>query len=840
MNILSKKYQQLFFSASIFFTFTSMCFSQVGYKWYEIGQLSQQSLNFIHEHNGYVLGDGGRIFRFDATNNSWQEEISNTTNNLRYMPAYALRVIVGDNGTVLSHFPQNYWLSIGPNNGVDFHSGLIRQINWGPNPGIFLYVVGKNGTIMRSKIIGDIEWQMINSPVNSQLNDIVWNTDAEYSIIAGNDGTILKSTDFGESWQQKYSGTTNDLNSVVFRGPDLIFIVGDNGTILKSSNRGETWQSINSGIGFDLLKVSAYTTYVSSFHFMRAVGKDGITIHSTNFGQTWRLDTIMYGQSFNSMVFNNPPSSFAVSSIGKLYQMRLDSLYLPSFPLAGNRIRNWISNTGIFNVQNFLNGNVIPGFEWPAFSGKYAFFSSGFNIIAKFNGEYRMTSASITGEYIPGYVNSSGEYDTDFRFKIYKVSQDMTSGSHWDYDNWGLMVPYGAPFVDVNNNGQFDPGIDKPGVENSAETIFLHMTDANPNSHQNWGGFGGGTLPLFAEVGVTAWSYNETHLQNVQLMKWNVKNRSNAIWEGTYFGIYSYPELGDATNDYVGCDTTLDLAYVYNATNQDGSGNGNSYGMNPPAAGITFLKTPNDLGMISFSKQFKSSHAPVLCERGPYYPYEVYNFMSGFKRDGTPWVIPNTSPPQTTKYTYSGDPESETGWTEFQGAVLNCDGSLTGQNVTTNHPGYRRFLLSTGADEFNVLPGESHTVVIAQLIARGNNHLNSVTRLKEYTDSIKYIYGTININNYTENIPDGFKLYQNFPNPFNPVTKIKFDVPRNEHVSLTVYNSLGQQVAVLVNQTLQPGSYEYTFNAGGLSSGVYFYSLSSVTFNETKRMLILK
>ncbi len=91
------------------------------------------------------------------------------------------------------------------------------------------------------------------------------------------------------------------------------------------------------------------------------------------------------------------------------------------------------------------------------------------------------------------------------------------------------------------------------------------------------------------------------------------------------------------------------------------------------------------------------------------------------------------------------------------------------------------------------------------------------------------------------NIPLNYKLFQNYPNPFNPATKIKFDIANGgENALLTVYNSAGQQIAVLVNETVKAGTYEVEFNAGMYSSGVYFYKLESGKFIEMKKMVLVK
>ena len=90
------------------------------------------------------------------------------------------------------------------------------------------------------------------------------------------------------------------------------------------------------------------------------------------------------------------------------------------------------------------------------------------------------------------------------------------------------------------------------------------------------------------------------------------------------------------------------------------------------------------------------------------------------------------------------------------------------------------------------------------------------------------------------NIPDNFALYQNYPNPFNPSTAIEFRVPSYGFVSLKVYDVLGREVATLVDERLNPGTYTVTFDGSGLASGMYFYRLSTACGIFSKTMMLLK
>jgi len=101
------------------------------------------------------------------------------------------------------------------------------------------------------------------------------------------------------------------------------------------------------------------------------------------------------------------------------------------------------------------------------------------------------------------------------------------------------------------------------------------------------------------------------------------------------------------------------------------------------------------------------------------------------------------------------------------------------------------------------------------------------------------------VQNISTSIPREFKLYQNYPNPFNPVTRIRFDVPKingyeTRSVRLTLYDMFGRELAMLINQELEPGSYKIDLDAAKYPSGLYFYKLVTHGFTDTKKMLVIK
>lgn len=112
--------------------------------------------------------------------------------------------------------------------------------------------------------------------------------------------------------------------------------------------------------------------------------------------------------------------------------------------------------------------------------------------------------------------------------------------------------------------------------------------------------------------------------------------------------------------------------------------------------------------------------------------------------------------------------------------------------------------------------------------------------LQDFAKRYTLAGGTIKVEMISSVIPDNFLLSQNYPNPFNPRTEISYEVPAAKLVKLTVYNILGKEMAELVNERQSPGRYKVSFDASNLTSGVYFYTLSTDNFTETKRMILLK
>ncbi|HEX2788001.1 MAG TPA: T9SS type A sorting domain-containing protein [Ignavibacteria bacterium] len=119
-------------------------------------------------------------------------------------------------------------------------------------------------------------------------------------------------------------------------------------------------------------------------------------------------------------------------------------------------------------------------------------------------------------------------------------------------------------------------------------------------------------------------------------------------------------------------------------------------------------------------------------------------------------------------------------------------------------------------------------IVLVVLISGSNAKAGNNKHFYNETDGIGAGYG------------DDFKLYQNFPNPFNPVTKINYKLNANGFVSLVVYNLIGQEVKVLVNDFQEAGTYAVTFDGSELTTGIYIYKLQMNGYTSVRRMTLVK
>ena len=183
-----------------------------------------------------------------------------------------------------------------------------------------------------------------------------------------------------------------------------------------------------------------------------------------------------------------------------------------------------------------------------------------------------------------------------------------------------------------------------------------------------------------------------------------------------------------------------------------------------------------------------------------------------------------------------GDPLTYT-WqlsksSDFSGALLFSSPSLDGGAATRFETDHRTMADSLTANEVALY----QTSPLYHRVVASDGRLETASAVAE----INLTRGTIVALEQGPGLPEAFALHGNYPNPFNPTTTFRFDLPQPAHATLTVYDALGREVATIVAEPLRAGSFRYTWEAGHLPSGVYLYRLEAGSHVDTKKLVLLK
>ncbi len=147
----------------------------------------------------------------------------------------------------------------------------------------------------------------------------------------------------------------------------------------------------------------------------------------------------------------------------------------------------------------------------------------------------------------------------------------------------------------------------------------------------------------------------------------------------------------------------------------------------------------------------------------------------------------------------------------------------------------------TGTPPYSVYADTNLTLITGDVRSAPFTTSGTWFASRALTGEIRYVISPVTgIGNIGKDVPTSFKLSQNYPNPFNPVTNIQFSIPENSFATLIVYDYLGREIQTLFGGLKTAGTYEISFNGSTLSSGVYYYKLTTDKFTETKKMILAK
>jgi hypothetical protein len=564
----------------------------------------------------------------------------------------------------------------------------------------------------------------------------------------------------------------------------------------------------------------------------------------------------------------------------------------------------------INNVRaTLLNGGDMwwdlsnSGYEVPAGSNKHSMFA-GSLWIGGIDGSGNLKVAAQTYrqtglDYWPGAIDTTTVdilasrclyYDRFWKVNRQEVQDFIQNGTTTaDILSWpGNGDPlyneghFLAPFVDVNADGTYDPSAgDYPGYNFSGvyptvpgtispvcndylfgdQSIWWVINDVG-NIHTETS-----SDPIGLEIRCQAFAYQSSQeaINNATFYKYQVINRSSFTYDEMYFGQWADPDLGNYTDDYVGCDVPLGLGYCYNGdANDDGAA---GYGIDPPVVGIDFMQGPvadqsdnidNDkdgcvdctfidsAGVILIVPDYILPEQIIMSKfvyynnlngsptGNPINMNDFFNYLRGYWLDNQPityggngrlgsagntgvvcdYMFPDDTDPDFQLPTYQPWSEGSSG----------------------NVPEDRRFLMSAG--EFTMEPGEVNFITTAVLWARqtGGGPLGSLTLLQQYNSQVQQLFDhcfdTTAITGIE--VPHQEFAVSVFPNPASEFVIFEMERPEKE-ITIEVFSSSGQLVMKSVTSERS-----FRWDSNTVQQGIYIYRISAPGMVNRSGKLVLR
>ncbi len=484
----------------------------------------------------------------------------------------------------------------------------------------------------------------------------------------------------------------------------------------------------------------------------------------------------------------------------------------------------------------FFNKNgEEPVFEAPLSSGIHAIFKNTIWIGGKTEDnelhlaqqtKYDTPGGNRTSDFAPGPVSENDQYTLAFanRYdRVWAITREKIEQHRAQFNDAGYTVPdiiknwpaqkvpnlgvdhHPAPFVDSNDNGEYDPeNGDYPKIRGD-KAILCIVNDERATRPE-----GDLSNKMQVEIRGMLYAYDSAQnpaLNNTVFINYNIRNQSDNDYQDVFLGNFTDFDVGFPFDDYAGCDTQRNLFYGYNGNNQDALPN--FYGERPPAVGGAFLNTPLN-SFLAYNNNLSDTGNPETA-------FDYYNYLKGMWKDSTPMTVGGSgykSSDDTTRYLFFGDPQKPGEWHERS---ENTD-PFDRQGIGVAGP-------------FNYAAGESECLDMAFIFARDStpndttSYLKSVGKLKDRTEAIQAFYERQGFNcKPIQNDPTGLsekkegKPFNFYPNPADNAVFIQLPRQHEQPLNLQLMNTNGKN---LMDQTIPAGETSVTLNLESLPKGIY-------------------
>lgn len=840
---------------------------------------SINSVQLINSNTGYICGNfGGNVIKTTDGGTSWIFTVTGSSST--FFDLYFENAFTGYVAGTIKQIVKT------TNSGTNWDiktsgSGTVYCISF-PTSATG-YGVGDSPTFINKSTDGGTNWNLLTPPTTNTLKGVYF-VDNNTGWICGTTGTIWKTTDGCTSWIPQIQLSSFNFEKLFFINVNTGYVCGSNGVILRTTNSGINWLQQTTGITSNLLDIA----YIAPAIIWSA-GVNKI-IKSTDLGNTWgSQNNPIPSATYNSISMIDANTGYIGGSNGALLKTTNGGgpIIVPCF--------SKITTGTIVNENGYGQGNawgdydsdgdldlVVTSYNDGCQTCTYPIFFYR-NDAGVFT---RILTGPIASELTRGFGCSWGDYDNDGRLDLFVSTggaiplinllfHNEGNGNFTKVTSGSIVndpgSSSGCAWIDYDKDGWLDLFV----VNGSNQNDFLYHNNGNGTFTKvtsgtivNDGKFGRGCA--VGDYNNDGWPdiFVACYSNQSDLLYVNNGNGTFTLTNGVIPGDNAQGSggtFGDFDND-----GWLDLFVTNNGSNNrlyHNNGNGtfsmassslpnNETGSN--SFGCSWFDYDNDgwldLYVVNWGLNFlyknngSGNFIRVTDEIISENSYGISPTHTDINLDGKLEIFcanngPNGNPQNDLLYQLNCNISNYLG-IKLKGCNLNKSGLgaritvKTGGNVYIREVSGGQGCLSQNMMFQHI--GIGTATIIDSVIVKwttGNIQRLSGISANQYILIDECLVGLISNNS---EIPVKFSLKQNFPNPFNPTSRIRFELPEESNVVLKLYDNSGKEVMSLINELLSPGTYSLEVDGSTLSSGIYFYKITAGNFTDTKKMVLLK
>lgn len=651
------------------------------------------------------------------------------------------------------------------------------------------FAVGDAGTIMAT-YDGGLTWDVQYEAITDNMYDVAV-IDPLNAFAVGDNGQAIKTTNGGYNWQDMKLQGSNALNAVVFVDNKNGWIAGDAKSLYHTTDGGATWikQLQSGGITGDIAGISFVDANDGWF-----VSQAGLVYHTTNAGTNWTLQKTL-GVSSNRIRFYSSILGAAACDNGMV-------------AITTNGGAAWtIVPTGVTGSINDLLF-VSPTEIWGAVeTGKLIHSTdAGTTWTTTTVNEYSSFFAITKNNSV---LYASGEYGIMIKKDLPASTWSVVANPTDQSANWIAFTSTGTGFA-VGQDGfiikSSDKGKSWTAIDNKiTKDSFYGVTVTDKNNSWLVGDEG---VLLHTSDGGTTWVQQETGL-TTSLVTISFVDNNNG-WAAGDGGVIMHTTNGGSTWTRQTSNTSNYLLGIHFAdANKGWCVGAGGIMMRTTNGGSTWTTTASVVSSNLYSVSMITSALGFAA--GP------SGVMLKTTDAGASWVKVNLGITSNLALVVGTSANNLYAVGDSGKVFYSNDGGAiwTTQYAATYYNLYGAAIM----DSILFVCGDNSAIL--------TNNLAGLTDVRESTAL-----------NHTG--PASFTLDQNYPNPFNPSTTIQYEVKKSGLVDVKIYNETGKLIASPIHREESPGTHMFSFNAAGLSSGVYYYTMSLNGTMQTKKMVVVK